>query len=202
MAESMGRHMQLPATFAAQPADPGAGRGRRRRRLSAFIVVASFFQGEETLLLASLFSFGILLAFTLTQASIIWLRITEPDMPGSFMMHGNVRIAGRLIPLTSVAGLVLSFSAWIIAFGTHAGARIVGPLWMLAGLCLYATVRIRAGIPLLARIELAEPPPATVTDMPHGAGRRAAGAARRDRRGDDGHRISAGSSTRASWWSV
>ncbi len=172
MAESMGRHVQVPSVFA-----------RRSRRVLAapaaiaaigflsagFIVVASFFQGEETLTLASLYSFGILLAFTITQASIIWLRITEPDMPRAFMMHGNVRVRGRLIPLTSVAGAILSFAAWVLALGTHPGARIVGPLWMIAGLLMYTGVRIRAGLPLLDTVDLAAPPPASVTELQQGA---------------------------------
>jgi APA family basic amino acid/polyamine antiporter len=172
MAESMGRHVQVPAIF-----------GRRNRRILAspaamlaigllsagFIVVASFFKGEETLTLASLYSFGILLAFTITQASIIWLRITEPDMPRAFMMHGNIRVRGRLIPLTSVAGALLSFGAWVIALGTHPGARIVGPLWIIVGLLLYTGVRVRAGLPLLANVDLAEPPPAVNTELQQGA---------------------------------
>ncbi len=171
MSESMGRHMQVPAIFA-----------RRNRRVlaspaaiiavglisSGFIVVASFFDGEEALTLASLYSFGILLAFTITQASIIWLRITEPDMPRAFMMHGNVRIRGRLIPLTSVAGMILSFAAWVLALGTHPGARVVGPLWMVGGLLLYTGVRVRARVPLFQTVDLAEPPPASVTELQQG----------------------------------
>ena len=172
MAESMGRHVQVPAVFArrsrrvlAAPAAIGA-----IGLLSAgFIVVASFFEGEETLVLASLYSFGILLAFTITQASIIWLRITEPDMPRAFMMHGNLRISGRLIPLTSVAGALLSFAAWVLALGTHPGARIVGPLWIIGGLLLYTGVRVRAGLPLLDTVDLAAPPPASVTELQQGA---------------------------------
>ena len=68
------------------------------------MIVAALFQGEEILSLASIYSFGILIAFGLANASIVWLRITEPDMPRPFMMHGNVWIRGRLIPLTAVAG--------------------------------------------------------------------------------------------------
>ena len=71
-----------------------------------FLIVASFFEGEEVLSLASIYSFGILIAFTLASASIVWLRISEPDMPRPFMMRGNVWIRGRLIPLTAVAGAV------------------------------------------------------------------------------------------------
>jgi basic amino acid/polyamine antiporter, APA family len=168
LSEAMGRHTQLPAVF-----------GRTSRRVLAppaaivsvaalavgFLVVGSFYSDEETLTLASLYSFGILIAFMLTQAAIIWLRISEPEMPRPFMMKGNVWVGRRLIPVTSVVGVVLSFAAWVVALGTHPGARVVGPLWMIGGLVVYAATRIRAGLPLIERVEEAAPPSADVTDI-------------------------------------
>jgi basic amino acid/polyamine antiporter, APA family len=168
LAEAMGRHDQLPPLF-----------GRTSRRLLhppaailgvgllsiAFIIVGALYHGQEALTLASLYSFGILIAFMLTQAAVVWLRIVEPDLPRPFMMHGNVWIRGRLIPLTSVIGTVLAFLAWVVALGTHPGARVVGPLWMVAGLAVYIVVRVRAGLPIIERVDQAVPPPADVTDV-------------------------------------
>jgi APA family basic amino acid/polyamine antiporter len=168
LSEAMGKHNQLPAVF-----------GRTSRRVLAppaaivsvsllavgFLVVGSFYSNEETLTLASLYSFGILIAFMLTQAAIIWLRISEPDMPRPFIMKGNVWLGRRLIPMTSVVGVVLSFAAWVVALGTHPGARVVGPLWMIGGLAVYAVTRIRAGLPLIERIEEAAPPSTDVTEI-------------------------------------
>ena len=168
LAEAMGRHSQLPPVF-----------GRTSRRVLAppaailsvsvlaigFLVVGSFYSHEETLTLASLYSFGILIAFMLTQAAIIWLRISEPDLPRPFMMKGNVWVGRRLIPVTSIVGVVLSFAAWVVALGTHPGARVVGPLWMLGGLVIYAGTRIRAGLPMIERVEDAVLPSEDVTDI-------------------------------------
>src|SRR6185437_14739060 len=95
LAEAMGRHDQLPAVF-----------GRTSRRLLhppaaiaavgviaiGFIVVGALYRGQEELTLASLYSFGILIAFRLTHASVVWLRIVAPEMPRPFMMKGNVWI--------------------------------------------------------------------------------------------------------------
>jgi basic amino acid/polyamine antiporter, APA family len=162
LAEAMGRHDQLPPLF-----------GRTSRRLLhppaailgvgvlsiAFIVVGALYHGQEALTLASLYSFGILIAFMLTQAAVVWLRIVEPDLPRPFMMHGNVWIRGRLIPLTSVIGTVLAF------LGTHPGARVVGPLWMVAGLAVYIVVRVRAGLSIIERVDQAVAPPEDVTDV-------------------------------------
>ena len=168
LSEAMGKHNQLPVIF-----------GRTSRRVLAppaaivavaafavgFLVVGSFFSNEETLTLASLYSFGILIAFMLTQAAIVWLRISEPDLPRPFMMKGNVWLGRRLIPVTSVVGAVLAFAAWVVALGTHPGARVVGPLWMIGGLVVYAGTRVRAGLPLIERVEDAAPPSADVTEI-------------------------------------
>ena len=53
----------------------------------------------------------------------------------------------------------------MVALGTHPGARVVGPLWMIGGLAIYAGARIRAGLPLIERVEDAAPPPEDVTDI-------------------------------------
>ena len=143
----MGERLQLPGVFAARSRrslQPAAALGGVGVLACAFLIVAAFFAGEEVLLLASIYSFGILIAFGLANASIVWLRISEPDMPRPFKMHGNVWIRGRLIPLTAVAGALAAFAAWVIALGTHPGARDVGVLWMVVGIALYAAVRIRA----------------------------------------------------------
>jgi APA family basic amino acid/polyamine antiporter len=168
LAAAMGRHDQLPPVF-----------GRTSRRVLhppaailcvgllsiGFIVVGALYHGQEVITLASLYSFGILIAFMLIQAAVVWLRITEPDLPRPFLMKGNVWIRGRLIPITSVVGTILAFAAWIVALGTHPGARVVGPLWMVAGLALYVVVRVRAGLPIIERVDEALPPPEDVTDV-------------------------------------
>jgi len=168
LAAAMGQHDQLPPVF-----------GRTSRRVLhppaailgvgllsiGFIVVGALYHGQEVITLASLYSFGILIAFMLTQAAVVWLRITEPDLPRPFMMKGNVWIRGRLIPITSVVGTLLAFAAWVIALGTHPGARVVGPLWMVAGLAVYIVVRVRAGLPIIERVDEALPPPEDVTDV-------------------------------------
>ncbi len=168
LAESLGRHDQLPAVF-----------GRTSRRVMhppaailgvgllaiGFIVVGALYRGQEALTLASLYSFGILIAFMMTQASVVWLRIVAPDLPRPFMMKGNMWIRGRLIPITSVVGTVLAFVAWVVALGTHPGARVVGPLWMVAGLVLYVAVRVRASLPIIESVEQGAPPPVDVTEI-------------------------------------
>jgi APA family basic amino acid/polyamine antiporter len=168
LAEAMGRHAQLPGVFghtSRRLLHPPAAIAGVGALACGFIVVGALYHGQEALTLASLYSFGILIAFMMTQASVVWLRIVAPEMPRPFLMKGNVWVHGRLIPLTSVVGTVLAFVAWVVALGTHPGARVVGPLWMVAGLAMYVVVRVRAGLPIVERVEEAPPPPEFVTDM-------------------------------------
>ena len=44
--------------------------------------------------LASLYSFGVLIAFTAAQLAVVRLRFTEPDLERPFRAPGNVRIRG------------------------------------------------------------------------------------------------------------
>jgi APA family basic amino acid/polyamine antiporter len=170
LALAMAERRELPSRF-----------GRRSRRallpasgfitvgvLAALFLIVGYVYGpdEEVLTLASLYSYGILIAFMLACASIVWLRIAEPEMPRPFRMHGNLPIAGRSLPMPAVLGAALAFVAWVICLGTHPGARVVGTLWMLAGLGLYAFVRIRAGLPLMERVEVLGPPAPEILEGP------------------------------------
>jgi APA family basic amino acid/polyamine antiporter len=171
LTSAMGEHLQLPSVFARRSRrtlTPPAGLAGVGVLSAAFLIVGAFFHGEEILTLASIYSFGILIALFLAQVSILWLRVTEPDMPRPFMMRGNVRIGGKLVPLTAAVGAVAAFAAWIIALGTHPGARDVGVLWMAGGILIYAVIRVRAGLPMLERVEPAVPPPEEWIAAPSG----------------------------------
>jgi APA family basic amino acid/polyamine antiporter len=133
------------------------------------VLGAVFGSSEEVLTLASLYSFGILISLMLANASIAWLRWTEPDMPRAFTMRGNVAVSGRQIPVPAVLGAIGAFAVWVLCLGTHEGARIVGLCWILGGLLIYAAVRIAAGLPLMSRVVVGEAPADELIGIPHRA---------------------------------
>ena len=98
LAEAMGRALSCPPSSGAQPAGrcmpPAAIVARRRAGDRVPGRRRAVPAGEEVLTLASLYSFGILIAFMLASASVVWLRIAGPDMPRPFTMQGNMRIRG------------------------------------------------------------------------------------------------------------
>jgi APA family basic amino acid/polyamine antiporter len=154
LAYSLGEHGQLPRSF---------GRLSRRAHvsphailaaalISSSIVIGSSFLYHDVASLASLFSFGVLLAFTAAQLAVIKLRIDEPDLPRPYRAPFNVRIRNAEIPLPAIVGSIGTFSIFIIALATHPAARYGGPAWLVLGLIVYVTVRRTHGEGLMERV--------------------------------------------------
>jgi basic amino acid/polyamine antiporter, APA family len=143
LAYSLGEHGQLPRKF---------GLLRRRTLVAPQSIVAAaaiaiaLLAGTAPLahpvfFLASLFSFGVLLAFTAAQLAVLRLRFSEPTRRRPY----RVPLTVRRIPVPTLVGAVLTFVVWIIALATHEGARYAGPAWLLVGLVIYGAVRRSRG---------------------------------------------------------
>ena len=156
LARSLGEHGQLPRAF-----------GRRNKRtlvsreavvsaalISTALLIGTSFIKEDIAFLASLFSFGVLGAFTAAQLAVIKLRFSEPELPRPYRAPANVRIRGVEVPLPAIVGSVATFAIWIAALSTHAGARYGGPAWLVAGLVVYGLVRKGRGEGLLEHVEV------------------------------------------------
>jgi len=134
LAHSLGEHGQLPRAF---------GRLNRRTLVSPQAIVAAAVisialllgtaaLGNQVAFLASLFSFGVLLAFTAAQLAVIRLRFTEPDLPRPFRVPLGIRLGGAEVPLPSIVGSAATLAIFIVALATHVGARYGGPIWLEA----------------------------------------------------------------------
>jgi APA family basic amino acid/polyamine antiporter len=151
LAYSLGEHGQLPRAF-----------GRLNRRtlfspeavfasvgISAAIILLTSLLNKPIAFLASLFSFGVLLAFTAAQLAVIQLRRREPNRRRPFSVPFNVRVRGTDVPIPSAVGAAATFAIWIVAMATHPAARYAGPAWLAAGLVVYLLVRRERGAGLL-----------------------------------------------------
>jgi APA family basic amino acid/polyamine antiporter len=154
LAYSLGEHGQLPRSF-----------GRLSRRVhvsphavvsaavvSSLLVIGSSFLKNEVAFLASLFSFGVLLAFTAAQLAVIKLRIDEPDLPRPYRAPFNVSFRGAEIPIPAIVGSIATFAVFIVALATHPAARYAGPAWLALGLVVFVSVRIARGEGLMERV--------------------------------------------------
>ena len=147
LAHSLGEHRQLPPSF---------GRINRRTLVSPHaivavavisigLVIATGLIGDDVEFLASLYSFGVLLAFAAAQLAVIRLRFTEPDLPRPFRA-----------PLARAAGSARRSRSrvWIVAMVTHPARPLRGARsGSRSGSSLYLVVRRRAHIGLLADVE-------------------------------------------------
>jgi basic amino acid/polyamine antiporter, APA family len=154
LAYSLGEHGQLPRKF-------GMLRARTlvapQSIVAAAVISIALLAGtaalaHPVLFLASLFSFGVLLAFTAAQLAVVKLRFSEPERRRPYRVP--LTVAG--IPLPSVVGAVLTFAVWIIAIATHEGARYAGPAWLAVGLVGYVVVRKSRGEGLRERVVSAD----------------------------------------------
>jgi APA family basic amino acid/polyamine antiporter len=143
LAYSMGQRAMLPRAF-----------GRLNQRtliapvslvsgavIACVLLVVASVAGREVRVLAGLYSFGALIAFTAAQLAVIRLRFSEPDLARPFRVRGNVRLRGAEVPVAALIGAPLTFGLWIAALVTHGAARIAGPVWLAVGVVVFVLVR-------------------------------------------------------------
>jgi APA family basic amino acid/polyamine antiporter len=164
LAYSMGEHGQLPRRF-----------GRLSRRslhspetvvaaatISIVLLLSTRFTTNPVSFLASLFSFGVLVAFTAAQLAVVKLRFTKPNAERPFRVPLSVRVRGAEVPVPSVLGALATSAIFVAAMVTHIGARYGGPIWLACGLVVYLVVRRQRGAGILEHVE-----PAEEAELPH-----------------------------------
>ena len=155
LAYSLGQRAMLPRSF-----------GRLNQRtfiaptsivsgaaIAAALLVIAELVGREVTFLASLYSFGALIAFTAAQLAVIRLRFTEPDLARPYRVPGNIRVRGVALPVAALLGAPLTFALWIAALYTHGAARIAGPVWLVLGAILFVAVRKARHEALMEHVE-------------------------------------------------
>jgi APA family basic amino acid/polyamine antiporter len=138
LAYFMGQRQQLPSFFG------GISKKAHVPRNAILIfsaIAAALISSGRVELLADLYAFGAVLAYTSAHASIIALRIKEPNLPRPFKIPLNIRIKGREIPVTAVLGGLVTAITWLIVVYTHHIGRIVGFSWVAIGLIVYFLYR-------------------------------------------------------------
>jgi APA family basic amino acid/polyamine antiporter len=155
LAYSLGQRAMLPRSFGRlnprtfiAPASIVSGAA-----IAAILLVIAELVGKEVTFLASLYSFGALIAFTAAQLAVIRLRFTEPELARPYRVPGNIRVRGVAVPIAALIGAPLTFALWIAALYTHDAARIAGPVWLVLGAILFVAVRKARHEALLEHVE-------------------------------------------------
>jgi APA family basic amino acid/polyamine antiporter len=115
--------------------------------------------------LATMYSFGAMLSFTVAHLAVLRLRRRQPDSERPWKPMGNVRFRGIEIPLTAVLGGLGTFAAWIVVMVLNISTLIAGTAWMAAGLVLYVLYRRHQGLPLRQTVKVQSLEPLGVEEV-------------------------------------
>jgi APA family basic amino acid/polyamine antiporter len=103
--------------------------------------------------LADLYAFGATTGYLLVFISLFVLRFRDPYTPRPYKMPLNLRVSykGRSVwfPVLGVLGFLGVLFFLVMVLLTHQYARIVGPIWVLAAIALFAWYRRKRGLPIL-----------------------------------------------------
>jgi APA family basic amino acid/polyamine antiporter len=109
--------------------------------------------------LATMYSFGAMLSFTIAHLAVARLRQRFPDQERPWMPPLNISFRGAKIPLTAVLGGLGTFAAWVVVITLDLGTLAAGATWMALGIAIYLLYRRHQGLPLreTVKVETLEP---------------------------------------------
>jgi len=159
---SMGQYRQLPEGL--RQVHP-----RYRTPYIAILVFAA--AATITLLpgrtdfLATMYSFGAMLSFTIAHVAVIQLRRTRSEDERPWKPPFNFRAFGTLVPLSAVLGGLGTFLAWIVVMALNPRTLAAGLGWMAIGLAIYLLYRRSQQLPLTQTVKIVTPEPLGVEEI-------------------------------------
>jgi APA family basic amino acid/polyamine antiporter len=159
---SMGQHRQLPESL--RQVHPRYRTPYIAILVFAVIAMITLLPGQ-TDFLATLYSFGAMLSFTIAHVSVIQLRrkLSAADRPWKPPL--NFRALGAELPLTAVLGGLGTFAAWIVVMALNPRTLAVGVGWMVFGIAVYVLYRRNQRLPLTETVKVLLPEPLGVEEI-------------------------------------
>jgi basic amino acid/polyamine antiporter, APA family len=159
---SMGQHRQLPESL--RQVHP-----RYRTPYIAILVFAAIAMitlvPGQTDFLATMYSFGAMLSFTIAHVSVIQLRRKLSATERPWKPPLNFRAFGTDLPLTAVLGGLGTFAAWIVVMALNPRTLAVGIGWMVFGVAVYVLYRRNQRLPLTETVKVLTPEPLGVEEI-------------------------------------
>src|ERR687894_88472 len=100
-----------------------------------------------------------MLGFTVAHASVVALRIKEPERERPYRAPLNVTVRGHLIPLASVLGGLGTGIAFLVVTALNLETLVTGTLWLATGMTVYVVYRRRLGLTLTETRKIVLPEP-------------------------------------------
>jgi basic amino acid/polyamine antiporter, APA family len=158
---SMGQYRQLPR--AVRTVHPRFGTPYVAIIIFGTVAAIALLPGE-TELLATMYSFGAMLSFTVAHLAVIQLRHKQPGRR-AWKPPLEIRWREAALPLTALLGGLGTFSAWIVVMALNTRTLLIGTGWMICGVCLYALYRRHQGLRLTQTVKVAGLAPLGVEEV-------------------------------------
>jgi APA family basic amino acid/polyamine antiporter len=107
--------------------------------------------------LGNIYAFGAMLSFTIAHLAVIRLRLKDPGHERPYRGPGQLRIAGRELPLFAVLGGTGTALAWVAVTALHVDVAAVGVAWLAIGILVYVGYRRNQGLDLTTTTRVVEP---------------------------------------------
>ncbi len=159
---SMGQYRQLPE--ALRQVHPRYRTPYIAILIFAVVAIVTLLPGQ-TEFLATMYSFGAMLSFTIAHAAVIQLRRVQSDAERPWKPPFNFRAFGSELPLSAVLGGVGTFSAWIVVMALNPRTLFVGLGWMAFGIAVYVLYRRNQKLPLTETVKVVLPEPLGVEEV-------------------------------------
>jgi basic amino acid/polyamine antiporter, APA family len=159
---SMGQHRQLPEGL--RQVHPKYRTPYIAILIFSVVAIITLLPGQ-TDFLATMYSFGAMLSFTIAHVALIQLRRKQPDVERVWKPPLNIRAFGFEIPLSAVLGGLGTFTAWVVVMALNPTTLIAGLGWMALGISLYVLYRRSQRLPLTETVKVVLPEPLGVEEV-------------------------------------
>jgi basic amino acid/polyamine antiporter, APA family len=159
---SMGQHRQLPEGLRA--VHPRYRTPYIAIMIFAGVAMITLVPGQAEFL-ATLYSFGAMLSFTIAHVSVIQLRRRKSEDERPWKPPLNIRALGFEVPLTAVLGGLGTFAAWVVVMALNPRTLAVGAGWMAFGIIVYVLYRRNQKLPLTETVKVVTPEPLGVEEI-------------------------------------
>jgi APA family basic amino acid/polyamine antiporter len=159
---SMGQYRQLPETLRA--IHPKFGTPYIAIIAFSGVAALTILPGQLDFL-ATMYSFGAMLSFTVAHISVVRMRRNRASHERPWKPPLNFHWRGVELPVSAVLGGAGTFAAWIIVMVLNVSTLIAGVVWMAMGVTLYVFYRRRQGLSLEKTVKVETLSPLGVEDV-------------------------------------
>ncbi len=159
---SMGQHRQLPEGL--RQVHPRYRTPYIAILIFSVVAIVTLIPGQ-TDFLATMYSFGAMLSFTIAHVAVLQLRRRSGEVERPWRPPLNFRALGAELPLTAVLGGLGTFSAWIVVMALNPRTLAVGTAWMVLGIGVYVLYRRNQRLPLTETVKVLLPEPLGVEEI-------------------------------------